>query len=90
MDVEALRALIASRLELIRASASVEEAALPWPSLTLPAAGPPEGSGAAQQEERPVQLAQRLLDVRPEPDPPADVEAIWAPVRMAIRAVEEM
>lgn len=72
VDIPALRALLASRLPLLRGGASVAEAALPWPSIAV-------GDGAPRRDP-PVQ---RLFAGRRQAPLPA-ADAVWAPVEQAL------
>ncbi len=84
INTTALRALLAEAVPLIRAGASMAEAALPWPLLpwgpaqTAPAAEAAQQAGGGPTGGRPPprQLAKRLLDVNPLPDLLPDVD-IW-------------
>lgn len=71
VDVAALRQLIAGRLQLIRSGASVEEAALPWPTIAE-AAPSPAVAGVARQT--PASLFPGGGEVLP------SAEAVWGPV----------
>lgn len=84
INTTALRALLAEAVPLIRAGASMAEAALPWPLLPWgPAQTAPVAEAAQQASGGPAggrpplrQLAKRLLDVNPLPDLLPDVD-IW-------------
>lgn len=72
VDTAALRALLASRLPLLRGGARVAEAALPWPSIAV--------GDAAPRQRQPVG---RLFGTRPQAPLPA-ADAVWAPVEQAL------
>ncbi len=72
VDVAALRQLIAGRLQLIRGGASVEEAALPWPTIAGAAASPASAASAGRRP--PPSLFPGSGEVLP------SVEAVWRPI----------